>query len=499
MFSEDGYYTRFKAIRNKFRKFRYFELVAGCFEYLHAPAASKLDFLKRNPWLVLLFAKWLLLDDNYPNRGGKIASKDELMGLLQSVHDLADKLRMPNEYDHYTLFFRNIAYQQFPYQFDFGYRHLSRQSILFADLPDNHLIKTQFKELTGVSIQDFLDLSWVLLVRFIPGTETRLSSGWFDGLKGEYSPETIDNYLKAISVQIDEGRGLLRQADDRRRRSTEHYEFTPFLSFPLIQIPDGYLITENHVLYRCIEHYVYDRLRQWDAERFMDKFGGMFEHYAERALAYAGLAYTPESQTRAVLGERGNQIDFIVHEDASNVFIDTKGVEMNYQGRVTHSAAFLKDKTKPSVLKAITQAHDVIRKLEENPGCGISSRDNNYLLVVTYKDFYLGSGRSYYEIVAQKAMDQIYQKYDGLPVIPPENMYFITIDDLDFACAMTKDSGVSLSSMIDAAKDADEKPDTRKFDFVQHLHGMPVDVDTPKYLKDEKDKIFDKLERLLRP
>ena len=161
------------------------------------------------------------------------------------------------------------------------------------------------------------------------------------------------------------------------------------------------------------------------------------------------------------------------------------------------SASFLKDKTKPSVLKAITQAHDVIRKLTDKPDCGIQSCPNNYLLVVTFKELYLGSGRSYYEIVAQEAMDQIYEQYDGLSVIPPENMYFITIDDLDFACAMIKDGEMSFSKMIETAKVADEKPGTRKFDFVQHLHGMPVSIDTPQYLKDRKDQLFEKLEHIL--
>jgi len=420
------------------------------------------------------------------------------MAMLQSVHDLADKLRLPNEYDHHTLFFRNIAYQQFPYQIDFGYRHLSRQSILFSDLPENHLIKEQFKELTGVGVEDFLDLSWIAVVWFISGDETLLPNNWFDSFKGEYSMETIESYIKAISIHIGDARKFLKESDDGRRRASEHYEFTPFINFPLLQGPNGYLVTQTNILYRCIEHYIYDRLRQWDAARFMDKFGDMFERYAENAIQYTGLAYHSEKDIRGALGEDGNQIDFIIHEDTSNVFIDTKGVEMNYQGRVTHSASFLKDKTGPSVLKAIKQAHDVIKKLHDAAECGIQAQASNYLLVVTFKEFYLGSGRNYYEIVAKEKMDEIYANYAGYPVIPPENMYFITIDDLDFVCEMLKTGEVSLSGIIDIAKAADKKPESRKFDFKQHLHGMPVDIETPSYLVEKKEQIFDKLERLLR-
>ncbi len=499
-FSENEYYAGFKKIRNGFRKYKYTDLVACCFEYLHAPAKSKIDYLKRNPWLVLLFAKWILLDENYPNRGGKEPTKNDLMKLLQSSLDLTSMLRMPTEYDHYTLFFRNIAYQQFPYQFDFGYRHLSRQTILFSELPDNHLIKIKFFELTGVSIQDFLDLSWILLVRFITSTETILPNGWFDSLSGEYSPDTIEKYLDSISIRLDKARELIKEeSKSTQRKSSEHYELTPFVNFPLIRTPDGYLVTETHILYRRIEYYIYDRLRQWDAEKFMAKFGDMFERYAEDSIKYAQLTYITESQLRSALGETGNQIDFIVHEDHSNVFIDTKGVEMSFRGKVTHSTSFLKDQTKQSIVKAITQSHDVIRKLQEKPGSGIPTQQKNYLLVITYKEFYLGSGRSYYEIVAKDKMEEIYGEYKDYPVIPPENMYFITIDEFDFACAMLKTGRITLSEMIEIAKVADENPESRRFDFIQHLHNIPVELEPPSYLIAKKEQIMGKLARLLRP
>ncbi|MDP2614014.1 hypothetical protein Q8W27_17280, partial [Oceanobacter sp. 2_MG-2023] len=67
---------------------------------------------------------------------------------------MADKLRMPNEYEHLSLFFRNLAFQQFPYQIDFHFWHLSRQSILFSKLDNNHYIQKEFTRKTGLDIQD---------------------------------------------------------------------------------------------------------------------------------------------------------------------------------------------------------------------------------------------------------------------------------------------------------------------------------------------------------
>ena len=497
MFSENEYYREFKKTRNKFRKFQYPELIKGCFEYLHTPTPSTSEYLQRRPWLVLLFVKWLLLDDYYPNCGKIIASKNDLEDLLRRSYKLIDETPPPTEYDDLSLFFRSLAYQQLPYQSDFGYSHLARQSFLFDRLCDNHLIKTQFKELTGVGIQDFLDLSWVLIFRFIANNETRLSISWFGNLKTEYPQEMVEKYLKAVSVPIEEASRLIKEEDGGERKSTEHYELTPFVKFPLLKINNEYLVTEKHDLYRRIEHFIYDRLRQWGAEEFMSRFGGLFERYVEHSITESGVKFSTESQIRKELGELGKQIDFIIHEKDANVFIEAKGVALGYKGRVTHSASTLGARTKPSILKAIRQAHDVIKKMAQTSQSKIPSQQQNYLFVVTYKEFYLGNGQSYYEVVAQEKMDEIYRQYDGYPVINPENIYFITIDELDYVCAMVRKGAITVSEIIEIAKEADKSPEIWKFAFIQHLLKMPQSLETPHFLAQKKDRIFEKLRKIL--
>ena len=111
---------------------------------------------------------------------------------------------------------------------------------------------------------------------------------------------------------------------------------------------------------------------------------------------------------------------------------------MNSQGKTTHSTEILRNKTKHSILKAIKQAHDVIKKLADNSSNVIPSSQNNYLLVITFKDLYLGNGTDYYEVIAKDKIEEIYDKYKNYPFIPPENMYFITIEDLDILTDIIK-------------------------------------------------------------
>lgn len=179
---------------------------------------------------------------------------------------------MPSEYEHKTLFFRNIAYQQFLYQINFGYSYIARQSIIFSSLPDNHVLKIEFKRITRLEIQDFLDLSFITLVKFLTSNVTILKPGWYTSTYTSYPEEKVRCFLDSVSKDINEARKSLLQRDKGKRWSFEQYEYSPFLEFPLIQVPSGYLLTHKNILFRSMEYFVYDTLRHWNAERFMGKW-----------------------------------------------------------------------------------------------------------------------------------------------------------------------------------------------------------------------------------
>ena len=76
-------------------------------------------------------------------------------------------------------------------------------------------------------------------------------------------------------------------------------------------------------------------------------------------------------------------------------------------------------------------------------------------------------------------------------------MYFITIDELDYVCAMIRKVGASISEMIETATKADKSPETRKFEFIQHLLEMSQSLEASHYLVKEKEQIFEKIRRIL--
>ena len=449
---------------------------------------------------MLLLIKWILLDDEFNIENERAINDKKLNELLQSVHDLGGITRLPNDFEHHILFFRSMAYQQFIYQYDYSISRFSRQMLLFSALPENSLIHSKFKELVGLDIRRFLEISLVTVARFIGQRNNILPLNWYNNVLEEYSHDEVKAFLKAVSMPILAVREKLRSMDTRRRSAQEYFEQTPLIEIPLIQTDQGFLCVYPNILYRCLEHFVYDKLRLWNSQSFMDKFGPIFESYVERGIKYTNLQYIAESEIKKSLSSSQKLVDFVVFDDDANVFIDAKAVEMAYQGKVTHLSEVVKDKSKVSVIKAIEQAHDVIKHLEcyEINHPDLKPCKRNYLLVVTFKELYLGNGRTFYEAIGKDEIDSIYKKYEGYSTIKLEDMYFITIDEFDIFIELIKLRKIGLVEGVETAKKSDKDVKTMKFDFNLHLMEWGKHSDIPQYLSEKSEHMFNKLKTILK-
>ncbi len=496
-FSEEEYYSWYKRIRNKFRKYNSVDVLNACINYLYKPEKDKIAELQKLPWLVLLLIKWVLIDAEFSTKHKKPLDEKSFIDLLQLMRDMGSKARLPSQFENTNLFMRCMANQQLMYQHEFSLSYLARQVIFFGCLPDNHYINVTFKSETGMSIIVFLELVLVTLTRFITKNTSTISSNWFGSLKSHYSDKCVNDYLSAISISLTELRKELLKSEGNKRRSQEYWEQTPLLEYPLVDNDGTFLSFLPVVLYRSMENYIYDKMRKVDAAKFMDKFGEIFERYIDNSIAYTGLKYIKEQDIVNLLGHKGNLIDFVILESDANIYIDAKATEMSYSGKVAHLSQVLKDKTKKSILKAIKQAHDVVNKISDNKSQ--LDKDDNYLIVVTFKDMYLGNGITFYETVAKDKMDEIFNEYSGKKIIAPEDMYFISIEQFDILSELVQKNLITFKSAIETAKNADSKPETRKFDFWLHMASWGHPLDIPSFLTDEGDRMFSKLGTMLQP
>lgn len=156
-----------KRLRKEIRQFDPKKIVDACIAQLRTWEKTTdiqnqfLLYRRYPPWFLLLLIKWSFLY----GRWDKVLPNKEFDGttlgrLMNRMHNLDNLTRLPRQYDHTYLFFRNSAFQQFWLQEETEDKaRLARQIFLFGNLQDNHTFKREFKQNSGIEINHFIELS----------------------------------------------------------------------------------------------------------------------------------------------------------------------------------------------------------------------------------------------------------------------------------------------------------------------------------------------------
>lgn len=492
-FNDDVFYERIAEIQKEIGRFDTLKLIDSCLRYLHAPVATEIQYLERHPWLILLLMKWVILDRRAFKHGRPAPTDTQTLQLMRQVFDLGEAkvIRMPNQFANIRLFFRVLAYQQFFFQRPSTITIVARQRFYYEELAPESYIYSTFEQLTGVSIPRFIELAQGVFIHFSETSHTRLGPRLFDSLHGSFSESEVRCFLAAISKTVSEVRIALLERDKDNiskgrpaRSPAEFWEQTPFINYPLIKTGTAYVCWDRMVLLRSVEHYIYNRLRANNAKLFMSHFGPVFERYVERLLRQAGMPFISESEIKKKFGEESDAIDFIIPEGEANVFLDAKGVEMSYQGKTTHDSDELTRWLDTSALKAIKQAHKVMSKLPDvgDPNVLMRRRPTNYLVTVTYSELYVGSGKTLAESIGIEKLTPLMKTSDGVPSIPLEHMYFMTVKEFELMTEVVRSGQATLVELLDHAITDDSDPRTQKFDMGLHLESANVDIKPPQFL-----------------
>lgn len=485
-FSYSKYSAAYKAVRNYYRKYPVGEVIDASIRYINQPKLTNLEQLQLQPWLFLLLIKWCFGDHLANKHTSKTLTPQAFQELLRRLEEFSGTTRLPSDYESVALFMRAMATQQFDFQRDLAGQHFARQSLLFGPLQENHSINVDFENATGLSILEYLELSFMTFVRMIENDYSRnVPLSHFNQLTPGYGAEKINNYVNLVSKNFDEMRRWVMDVDNASQRTPSRvFEPSIFSFYPFLRTNNTLISLHPQLFYRSTESFVYDTLGRLDRQKFMSKFGGIFERYVSDSLTRAGIPFRSEAELEQTYGTDGQKVDFLVDMDGANIFIECKAGATPIQGMVGHTMAMIADKIQNSALKAIDQAHDMLNKLEDD----IKDR-NNYLLVVTYKEQYLGNGKQLQNELATFAVNRILAKYQGQAIIPMENIYVLNISDLDFLLEIIRLGKIGLVEAIEKAKATDANPETKLFFFAQHLMEWKLGS-PPQHLTEEFDNIF---------
>ncbi len=259
-FSEERYHLEYLGIQEAIRHFTQHQILDQCYLYLRNPVLGNLPDLRRKSWLVFLLIKWTFLQEG-PWQNEKLDAP-RLEKLLLRLHDLVNLTRSPNQHENIFFFFRAHLFQQDIFQKNFSTNDIARQLLLFNEIESNSIIRRSFLELTGIATATFFDFAFMVAGHAVIEEMEPLNVIWFSTLNQHYPAEDARKFLDTISVPLDEITRRLTPHAANMGHSSEYFEQTPFIHFPLIRIPDegdGYYVYLNqNILFRGLEHFAFD-------------------------------------------------------------------------------------------------------------------------------------------------------------------------------------------------------------------------------------------------
>ncbi len=481
-FIESVYYNEFKKIRNRLRKYDSILLLRQCLEVLNNP---DIKMIKKLPWHVLLIVKWLLNDEQFPVSSKRTITKEGLLRIILDVNKIEAKTIRYQKSRDLHLIMRRFAYQQFYYQKGPNFNAIARQLILYDELERNHYFKRKFFEKVGIEINEFIKISTYLMYYCKEGGYSNINF-CISNFISKVDRNSLRIFLKNMSLDSQNASNWVKQASKKSRGVSEFYEQTIFIEYPLIELNGQYYIYHEGVLNRSLEYFIYDLLKKDNPNLSMSKFGVIFENYIDKLLSYSGVKYKREKELIDLIGRKSKVIDFIIQQGASSILIDAKGVEMHYRGKVSLDPNIIKGKVKSSAIKAIEQAYESIHKLKKISNYrALNDFNNNYLIVVTYKELYLGNGVEFERRIGKDFFHKIRKDYGKELYIPLQNIYFISVDSLEFWVEMVNKKKITFLEVLKKAIELDSNNSTQKFHFMGHLSDLGIEMKSPDFINEK--------------
>jgi hypothetical protein len=456
-------------------------------------------FVTNPPWEILLLMKWMLRHGAWNDRAGKQASNNDIEDLREQLGPCY-AATLPASYDRVFLHFRRYNHQV-AYIYPIDRSHIARQALLFGCLEKEHTLRTMFQSRTGIDIPEYIELELAFLSLVYQKRGARIFNvGSFNKL--EFPPALVQRFMENLSTSLDEMRTTILQTDEKFKPviGYELNEQSPFTRYPLLKTPIGLYCYSHLLLLINFKNAIYDILRSGDAQLFMRYFWDVFENYVEKGVKHSQLDYLTESSLKEQLGEEEGSgfVDFVVYDSDAMILIDAKGVEMHYMGQVSEDPRDVEKHIQTSVLKGIRQAYSLLRRLNRMTSGPVRVMEETFLLIVTFKDLFLGNGSDIYNSIAKDDIDKIVSKCDETVWIPMNNIFVLSIEDFDYLMDSVNLGRTGMAQFLRGIGTADGVDQIKKWAFRQHLSVAFGTLAPPKYLNDEFLTYIDTLKKLYR-
>ena len=512
----DKEYEFYKPVRNLIRQYIKHDLLKAIVVDSYNiskiyDSGKNLEYLSQRgipPHYLLLLGKWIILDwDNI--KGKKPVSQNELIKIKNGVIYFADKVVQDTTPQDPILktnkIMRQIAFQQFWYQQGANDEDVGRTIEL--------LIKSSISDKTECIMYDYCGLNRIEFFDLLLTLKEALDGNAFI-MKIYYKTmkiekRKIDSFFKLLSINEDDFTDFNEKFSTKN--PSEIYETSPFKLKPFLNIGEKYYLWSIAFLDEFIKFGIYDILKSSAKSEFSNCWGTIFENYLKKRLDEYNISYIPEKQLRKKGYAR--QVDFLIKHKSyfkslfdkkstlisfkqiifscmvtlKNIFrvkgliskydlilIEAKAIEAPHHTKFYPSDKRMIRAYKKDIIKALAQAHEVVKTFKVN-----KLINDTFLLIVTYKELYLGDGEDVWNEFAKTSLSNDYgiKNFN----IKPENLFFIPINSFDRLLQITNGN---IEQMIKIFKEVikQSKGKTKKYIFETYLKEFDMVKSKDQYL-----------------
>jgi hypothetical protein len=483
-------FEQYKPLRNKFRKFEKNSLLKQLLLPLdHISSLSPHEWKGHTPWELLLFLKWLIADweNMKSNHEANLSQFNSLVNDVKNFVEDSDTILRGNHPQRGTKFLRKMAFQQFWLQEKTGSREIGMSIDLFSKLRNKFDVDSFLLNKIGLTSQEFIDLgvvTWSFAHKL--GVHNQiLNIDYFKPLK-TFSEQKIKNFLDFLSIDLLEGPNFCKE-HTRKDYTRQAYEQSPFKIKPLLKINQNYKVICPTLIDELLKNGLYDTCKILGGEEFTQNFGKVFEDFLRKSLDHYKIKYFHETWLKKNT-DFAKYIDFLIPCENGNILLESKGIEAGPQVRENPTDLILASSLKDSIVKGINQAGYVNDKILN----GFKNlKPNNFILVVTYKNLYLGDG---VEVWEEFLKGKLIEKYGtNINNLDPKKIFFLSVDDFNKFLYCFNGNSNQMINKLEEILILKEKPTEKKFIFSQYLEAELSTKGDPHFLDKNFKELFNRL------
>ncbi|MDD3628099.1 MAG: hypothetical protein PHV06_12365, partial [bacterium] len=173
------------------------------------------------------------------------------------------------------------------------------------------------------------------------------------------------------------------------------------------------------------------------------------------------------------------------------IIIESKGIEVAEKVKISPYREIISQRLKSSIFDGIEQGISIAKFIKENKKINNITFGNkeNYLLIITYKELYVGTCNNFKTFFAKEKVESIYKQNPGSKYLPIENIFFLSIYDFDFLIQGLKEEKYKLHEILSIIRKRESNEKTKKLTFVKHLEEKYPNIGIPEYLINEFNNI----------